>query len=46
MLGWCYGSMKATIAVNAARVREPSGSAQTLLRIAERHPEVLLEVAA
>ena len=24
--------------------REPSGAAQTLLRIAERHPEVLLEV--
>ncbi len=26
--------------------REPSGAARTLLRIAERHPEVLLEVAA
>lgn len=26
--------------------REPSGAAQTLLKIAERHPEVLLEVAA
>lgn len=25
--------------------REPSGAAQTLLRIAELHPEVLLEVA-
>ena len=25
--------------------REPSGAAKTLLRIAERHPEVLLEVA-
>lgn len=25
--------------------REPSGAARTLLRIAERHPEVLLEVA-
>jgi putative transcriptional regulator len=25
--------------------REPSGAAQTLLKIAERHPEVLLEVA-
>jgi putative transcriptional regulator len=25
--------------------REPSGAAQTLLRIAERHPEVLREVA-
>ncbi|CAN5862513.1 helix-turn-helix domain-containing protein [soil metagenome] len=26
--------------------REPSGSAKTLLKIAERHPEVLREVAA
>ena len=26
--------------------REPSGAAETLLRIAERHPEVLIEVAA
>lgn len=26
--------------------REPSGAAQTLLKIAERYPEVLLEVAA
>ena len=26
--------------------REPSGAAQTLLKIAERHSEVLLEVAA
>ena len=26
--------------------REPSGAAQTLLRIVERHPEVLLEKAA
>jgi putative transcriptional regulator len=26
--------------------REPSGAAQTLLRIAERHPEVLREVAS
>ncbi len=26
--------------------REPSGAAHTLLKIAERHPEVLLEVAA
>ena len=26
--------------------RQPSGAASTLLRIAERHPEVLLEVAA
>ncbi len=26
--------------------REPSGAALTLLRIAERHPEVLLEAAA
>ena len=26
--------------------REPSGAALTLLRIAERHPEVLLELAA
>ncbi|MGH8672383.1 MAG: helix-turn-helix domain-containing protein [Burkholderiales bacterium] len=26
--------------------REPSGAAQTLLKIAERHPEVLLEIAA
>ncbi len=26
--------------------REPSGAAQTLMKIAERHPEVLLEVAA
>jgi putative transcriptional regulator len=26
--------------------RQPSGAAHTLLRIAERHPEVLLEVAA
>jgi putative transcriptional regulator len=26
--------------------REPTGAAKTLLRIAERHPEVLLEVAA
>ena len=26
--------------------REPSGAAQTLLKIADRHPEVLLEVAA
>lgn len=26
--------------------REPSGAAQTLLNIAERHPEVLLEAAA
>jgi len=26
--------------------REPSGAAKTLLKIAERHPEVLLEVAA
>lgn len=26
--------------------REPSGAAQTLLRIADKHPEVLLEVAA
>ncbi|MCA9415807.1 MAG: helix-turn-helix domain-containing protein [Candidatus Omnitrophica bacterium] len=26
--------------------REPSGAARTLLKIAERHPEVLLEVAA
>ncbi len=25
--------------------REPSGAAQTLIKIAERHPEVLLEVA-
>ena len=25
--------------------REPSGAARTLLRIAERHPEVLIEVA-
>lgn len=25
--------------------REPSGAARTLLKIAERHPEVLLEVA-
>ena len=25
--------------------REPSGAAKTLLRIADRHPEVLLEVA-
>lgn len=25
--------------------REPSGAAKTLLRIAERHPEVLIEVA-
>ena len=25
--------------------REPSGAAKTLLRIAERHPEVLVEVA-
>ena len=25
--------------------REPSGAAQTLLKIADRHPEVLLEVA-
>lgn len=26
--------------------REPSGAAQKLIRIADRHPEVLLEVAA
>jgi len=26
--------------------RKPSGAAQTLLKIAERHPEVLIEVAA
>ena len=26
--------------------REPSGAARTLLKIAERHPKVLLEVAA
>jgi putative transcriptional regulator len=26
--------------------RQPSGAAKTLLKIAERHPEVLLEVAA
>jgi putative transcriptional regulator len=26
--------------------RQPSGAAYTLLKIAERHPEVLLEVAA
>lgn len=26
--------------------REPSGAAQTLMKIAERHPEVLLEIAA
>jgi len=26
--------------------REPTGAAKTLLKIAERHPEVLLEVAA
>ena len=26
--------------------REPSGAAQTLLKIAERHPEVLIEVAS
>ena len=26
--------------------REPSGAAQTLLRIADKHPEVLLEVVA
>ncbi len=26
--------------------REPSGAAKTLLRIAERHPEVLFEAAA
>ncbi|HEV7797410.1 MAG TPA: helix-turn-helix domain-containing protein [Pyrinomonadaceae bacterium] len=26
--------------------RQPSGAANTLLKIAERHPEVLLEVAA
>lgn len=26
--------------------REPSGAAQRLIRIADRHPEVLLEVAA
>ncbi|MSQ71144.1 MAG: helix-turn-helix domain-containing protein [Betaproteobacteria bacterium] len=26
--------------------REPPGAAQTLLKIAERHPEVLLEIAA
>ena len=26
--------------------REPSGAARQLLRIAERHPEVLVEVAA
>jgi putative transcriptional regulator len=26
--------------------REPSGAAQTLLKIAERHPEVLLEVVS
>ena len=26
--------------------REPSGAAKQLLKIAERHPEVLLEVAA
>jgi len=26
--------------------REPSGAAKTLLKIAERHPEVLIEVAA
>ena len=26
--------------------RKPSGAAKTLLKIAERHPEVLLEVAA
>lgn len=26
--------------------REPSGAAKTLLKIAERHPKVLLEVAA
>jgi len=27
-------------------IREPSGAAKQLLKIAERHPEVLLEVAA
>jgi putative transcriptional regulator len=26
--------------------REPSGATQTLLKIADKHPEVLLEVAA
>jgi putative transcriptional regulator len=26
--------------------REPTGAAKTLLKIAERHPEVLLEIAA
>jgi len=26
--------------------RKPSGAAKTLLKIAERHPEVLVEVAA
>jgi putative transcriptional regulator len=26
--------------------RQPSGAAKTLLKIAERHPEVLIEVAA
>ena len=26
--------------------RDPSGAAQTLLKIVERHPEVLLEIAA
>jgi putative transcriptional regulator len=26
--------------------RKPSGAARTLLKIAERHPEVLIEVAA
>ncbi len=28
------------------RCREPSGAAKQLLKIAERHPEVLIEVAA
>jgi hypothetical protein len=31
---------------NLQRTRDPSGAAKQLLKIAERHPEVLIEIAA
>ncbi|MCJ7814798.1 MAG: helix-turn-helix domain-containing protein, partial [Xanthomonadales bacterium] len=40
------GVSKRTLEQWEQGLREPSGAARTLLRIAEKHPEVLLEVAA
>lgn len=41
-----FGVSKRTLEQWEQGRREPSGAAQTLLKIAERYPEVLLEVAA